>query len=377
VLGKVAEFDVCGYPQVLSTHKRSERFSFIYQAVGKDGKCVRLFKVLKTNQCEGNCYYCANRKDRNSPRVSFTPDELADLFMKYYTDGLVEGCFLSSAIYENPDKSQEGLIDTLRILRKKHKYRGYIHTKILPETSKDLIYESAKYSDRISVNLEAPGQDWLSKLSPDKNFARLISSLREISNLNARNPLKSGITTQLVVGGTQESDRSIINLAAKLYSEFKPWRVYYSGFIPIKDTPMETNYPCEPLREFRLYQADSLIRKYGFSPDELPFDANGALPTDMDPKLAWAKLHPELFPVEVNGAAFQKLIKVPGIGKISAERIISARKEGKIKTLEALKRFGTVVTRARNFIILDGRQFTGGDSNKEILQKQLFLWEEI
>ncbi|MDI6840898.1 MAG: putative DNA modification/repair radical SAM protein [bacterium] len=378
LLGQVAEFDVCGYPRVFISHKRSGRFTFIYQAMGEGGSCVRLFKVLKTNECEGNCYYCANRKDRNYPRVSFAPNELAELFMEYYTQGLVEGCFLSSAIHKKPDESQEELIDTLRIIRKKYKYQGYIHTKILPETSKELIEKTAKYSDRISINIEAPGQNWLSQLSPNKNFARLLSKLREISELHTKKALKAGITTQFVVGGTKESDKSIINMAAKLYNEFKLWRVYYSGFIPVEDTPLRSNEPCPPLREFRLYQADSLIRKYKFKPNEIPFDEHGFLPKETDPKLAWAKLHPELFPIEINLAPLEKLIRVPGIGRISAERIIATRKEGKIKTLEALKKMGSVVSKARNFITLNGRQFPEGvNYGKETQQKQLFMWEEI
>ncbi|MCK4352330.1 radical SAM protein [candidate division WOR-3 bacterium] len=377
LLGKIARFDVCGYPQALVKHKRSERFSFIYRAVGEGGKFVRLFKVLKTNQCEGNCYYCVNRKDRNFSRVSFTPKELAELFMEYYTSGLVEGCFLSSAIYKNPDESQEELIETSHIIRKKYKYKGYIHTKILPMTSKELIYEASKYSDRLSINLESPGQNWLSKLSPNKNFARLISKLREISNLHSRKPLKSGLTTQLVVGSTGESDRAIMNLSTKLYHEFKLWRVYYSGFLPIKDTPLENNFPCSPNRELRLYQADFLIRKYSFTPEELPFDKNGFLPTDIDPKLAWAKLHPELFPLEINYASFSGLMRIPGIGRISAERIIREREKGKIKTLETLKKFGAVTARSRNFITLDGRSFSERKTSSKSLQKQLFLWEEI
>jgi predicted DNA-binding helix-hairpin-helix protein len=272
--------------------------------------------------------------------------------MEYYYRGLVDGCFLSSAICKDPTSSQEKVISTLQIIRKKYKYSGYIHTKILPNTSDDLVYEAAKYSDRLSINLEAPGQNWLSKLSPDKNYAKLIAKLRKISKIAQTKKLKAGVTTQLVVGGSGESDFLIVNLASKLYKEFKLWRVYYSGFIPIEDTPLEKVSPCSPKRELRLYQADALIRKYGFKPEEIPYK-NGFLSLEEDPKLVWAKLHPEFFPVEINDASFHKLIRVPGIGKVSAQKIIEARKEGKIKSFSQLERIGIILKRAWNFVTIN------------------------
>ncbi len=375
LLGGLAKYDVCGYPQLLQTHKQTQRFSFIYQAMGERGNSMRLFKVLQTNQCENDCYYCINRKNQNTKRFSFTPKELATLFMEYYSCGLVQGFFLSSAIYKNPDYSQEEIIQTLRILRKKLHYRGYIHTKILPDTSDELIQEVSKYSDRLSINLEAPGQDHLSRLSSDKNFAHLLAKLRHISKVAEK--LKSGATTQFVVGSAQESDHSIINLATKLYQELKLRRIYYSGFIPIPDTPLQNTAPCLPKREYRLYQADFLIRKYKFAKEEIPFDANGFLPTNLDPKLAWANLHPELFPIEINTASFNTLIRVPGIGKISATRIITARKSSKIKTLQILKQVAPQSYKARNFITLDGYLPSKTETKKSLPQKQLFLWEEL
>ena len=374
-LGELAKFDVCGYPQLLQTHKKAQRFSFIYQAMGERGKTMRLFKILQTNQCENNCYYCINRKSQNTKRFSFTPKELATLFMEYYSCGLVQGFFLSSGIYKNPDYSQEEIIQTLRILRKKLHYSGYIHAKILPDTSDELIEEVSKYSDRLSINLEAPEQDCLSRISPDKNFAHLLSKLRHISKVAQK--LKSGATTQFMIGSAKESDRSIINLADKLYRELKLKRVYYSGFIPIPDTPMQNTMPCLPRREYRLYQADFLIRKYKFTKEEIPFDENGFLPTDLDPKSAWADIHPEQFPVEINTASFDMLIRVPGIGKISATRIITARKSSKIRTLQVLKCLAPQSYKARNFITLDGHQPPKTETKKSILQKQLFLWEEL
>ena len=369
ILGEEAKFDASGYPS-----KHALRFSFIYPAVGEGGKCVRLFKVLQSNICENNCLYCANRRDRNFYRNTFEPDELARLFMEYYLSNQVDGCFLSSGIVGNPDKSQERMLTTLKILRQKYGYKGYIHTKILPGVSGELIDEIAKFSDRLSINLEAPGQDYLYKLSADKNFARLLSKLKRISEINRIKHLKAGITTQLVVGAASESDRSIINLAYRLYKNYGIWRVYYSGFVPLRDTPLENLPFCPPRREVRLYQADMLIRKYKFTPQELPFDEVGNLPKEVDPKLAWAKMHKELFPLEINRASFYELIRVPGIGRISAKRILETRRINKIRELKQLKKLGTVVRRAQNFITLDGKFFPRKEHEyKKYEEEQLFL----
>jgi predicted DNA-binding helix-hairpin-helix protein len=182
--------------------------------------------------------------------------------MEYYTNELVQGFFLSSAICKDADSSQQDIIQTARILRKKHDYKGYVHMKILPDASDELISEAAKYGDRLSVNLEAPGQNWLNRLSPSKNYGHLIAKLRRVSNIAREKNLKAGVSTQLIVGGTDEPDRSIINLASKLYDELRLWRVYYSAFIPVQNTPLEDRSSCSHDREYRLYQADSLMRKY-------------------------------------------------------------------------------------------------------------------
>jgi len=369
ILGNEAKFDASGY-----LSKRSLRFSFIYPAVGEGGKCVRLFKVLQSNTCENNCLYCANRRDRNFYRNTFEPDELARLFMEYYLSNQADGCFLSSGIVGNPDKSQERMLTTLKILRQKYGYKGYIHTKILPGVSDELTDEVAKFSDRLSINLEAPGQDYLSKLSADKNFAGLLSKLKRISEINRTKRLKAGITTQLVVGAASESDRVIMNLAYRLYQNYGVWRVYYSGFVPLRDTPLESLPFCPPRREARLYQADMLIRKYKFAPQELPFDGIGNLPKEVDPKLAWAKMHKELFPLEINKASFYELIRVPGIGRVSAKRILETRKINKIGELEQLKQLGTVVRRAQNYITLDGKFFPRKEYEyQRHEEEQLFL----
>lgn len=380
LLGQSARYDVCGYPSIFRVPKlRSIRFHFIYPAAGEGGRCVRLFKVLQTNACQGNCFYCANRKDRSFSRISFRPDELARLFMEYYKGGLVDGLFLSSAIHRSAELSQEEVLKTLKLIRHKYGYRGYVHCKVLPGVSLELVKEAGKMSDRLSINLEATGEGHLARLSSTKDFThQLLKGLDHIAGVNEATPLTAGITTQLVVGADQESDKDILGFADKLYQDYKLWRVYYSGFIPLRDTPLEDQPPCSPWREARLYQADFLIRKYRFEAAELPFDGEGNLPRNRDPKLAWAEVHPERFPVEVNYASFWELIKVPGIGRISAERIMEARKVSKVKDLNLLKKLGAVVKRAQNYITLDGRLY----SSKKLppqseVDQQLFLWEEI
>ena len=378
ILGTTAQFDVCGLPSLFTGKNRKlQRFKFIYPAVGKRGRCVRLFKVLQTNFCEGNCYYCANRRDRNFTRISFSPDELARLFIRYHQSGRVDGLFLSSAIYGSVNHSQEEMFKTLWLVRKKYGYRGYIHYKVLPGSEEALIERCAQLADRLSINLEAPSSTYLSRLSPSKNFTgQLLAGLERISCINEKNPLRAGITTQLVVGAAGETDREIINLSHLLYKKYNLWRVYYSGFAPIKDTPLEDIPPCPPLREFRLYQADFLLRGYGFTPQELPFQEKGDLPRDKDPKLAWALSHPEKFPLEINKASYSELLRVPGIGRISAKRIIKRRVQGKITSIDELKATGCVVRRARNFVTVNGK-FYPSTQEKEHINYQLFLWEEI
>ncbi len=379
ILGEKAKFDICGYPSLLYRNQRHFlRFHFIYPAIGEGGSCVPLFKVLQTNTCEGNCFYCGNRRYRNFPRLDFQPEELARLFMENYRKGLVKGLFLSSAIYKNPNYSQEETLKTLKILRYKFHYRGYIHYKVLPGASKDLIKEASRLSDRLSINLETCGEKFLKKLTPTKSYQSLLSGLKEISRINEITPLRAGITTQLVIGPAGETDRDILNLTHQLYRDYKLWRVYYSGFTPLRDTPLESFPRCSPWREVRLYQADFLLRKYGFTSQELPFDENGNLSLEIDPKLAWAERHPESFPLEINETPYENLIRVPGIGKISARRILEVRRHSSIKNLDELRKLGAVVGRARNFITLKGKFFPQRRTSPEKkLEKQLFLWEEI
>ena len=378
LLGELAGFDVTGFPLAIFPKKHITRSSLIYPAAGEKGECVNLFKVLQSNLCENNCFYCVNRKDRDCPRVEFAPQELASLFLEYYKKRWVKGLFLSSAINVSPDASQEKMLETLKILRQRHNYRGYIHCKILPGVDIGLIEASGRLADRLSINLEAPNQRCLSELAPDKNYHReLLDGLRKIASFHGKHPLKAGVTTQLVVGAADDEDREILSLSHKLYREYNLRRVYYSAFTPEEDTPLENLPPCSPLREFRLYQADFLLRKYNFSAEELIFDNNGNLYVDKDPKLVWALSNMERFPVEINKASFEELLKVPGIGRISAGRILQVRKNTKLKELEQLKRLSVVTKRARRFITLDGKFYHAKEELKPEIDKQLFLWEEI
>lgn len=397
-LGELARFDVTGIPTLLNpqgylkhTHfiypapfYAFEKFHYlkrcgVYPAVGFKGSCCNLFKVLQTNLCKYNCFYCANRCARNTPRLSFGPEELARVFFYFYRRRWVEGLFLSSGIFPDANQAQEKMLITLKSVRQAG-FRGYIHSVILPGADDALIEEIGMLSDRISLNLEAPNQKYLSLLSPDKDFpGGLFNDLKKLHTFHKRHPLKAGLSTQLVVGAAEESDKEILAFSQRLYGDLSLDRVYYSGFTPVQDTPFEYMAACPSMREARLYQADFLLRGYGFKAEELVFNAEGNLYLDMDPKLAWAKTHPAEFPVELSTSSLEQILRVPGIGRISAERIIALRKTARISSLEELKKTGAVVSRARNFVTLAGRMFAskGRPAINKSKEKQLFLWEEL
>lgn len=367
ILGESARFDVCGYIRPVENDYNLS--SFIYPAVGEKGRVYRLFKILLSNFCKGNCFYCANRKNRDCPRYRFEPEELAHLFYSLWKKGYVDGLFLSSGIDEDVNQTQERMNKTVEILRIKYGYHGYIHLKILPGTDELLIKRAFSMASRVSLNMEAPGTQFLTKLSPDKNFSHLLlKNLKKMSILQNEKPLPAGVTSQLVVGAAGEKDRDITGFVFHLYKKFHLKRVYYSGFEPVKNTPLENIEPASPLREWRLYQADILIRRYGFSPSELVFDRNGNLLSDRDPKLAWAENNPQNFPVEINSASLEELVRVPGIGHISAQKIVSRRREKKIKSIDDLKGIGLNIPLSLRFLTLNGRYFKskiGGKTGDE------------
>lgn len=366
ILAGSAKYDVCS--PCCSTargpwEKQPQRVGRVEElpithAVLPDGRTVSLFKVLQSNACERSCLYCANRAQANCPRTTFQPEELARLFFEFYRRNYVEGLFLSSGIVRSPDYTMELMLRTVEILRTRYHYAGYVHLKTLPGASPHLIEQAARLADRTSVNLEAPRQEHLSAIAPEKRLReQVIQPMRVIQREQERGRFPAGMTTQLVVGAAGETDREILHSVNWLYRNLRLRRAYYSAFAPVPGTPLDGRPPTPLLREHRLYQSDWLLKFYNFTFEELPFDERGNLPLEEDPKLAWARRHPELFPVEVNTAAPEQLLRVPGIGPRSARRIVSVRRERRFRSLEELRNIGVVVKRARNFVTLSGRFF--------------------
>lgn len=329
---------------------------YVAKAPSRSGtRKVPLLKTLLTNACRNDCRYCATSCLVDKRVVSLTPYELAAAFMEMYRRGLVNGLFLSSGVHRTPDATMEKLIDAAIILRRKFGYRGYLHLKVMPGASEEAIRQAAKFADRLSCNLEAPNASRLKAIAPSKDFENEIWKTLTLIGECAGEMLKCGYTTQLVVGAAGESDCEILSTTWRLYREHGLHRAYYSGFIPIEGTPMENHPPTSPQRQFRLYQADWLLRFYGFELDELIFDDSGNLPLDIDPKMAWAIAHMDSFPIEVNDAPKEMLLRVPGIGVNAAERIIKARSERRLTSVEQLKALGVAVERCAPFILLDGK----------------------
>jgi len=360
ILGRAAQYDLCGEACGTEAHRcRDDLGRWIYPAVLPDGRRVALLKILLSNACTQNCYYCANRAGRDFRRVSFTPEELAAAFDAMWRRGLVKGLFLSSAISGKPDDVMERMIATAELLRYRYQFPGYIHLKIIPGASREAVEKAARLASRISVNLEAPSPEHLRRIAPGKDFqGALFTPIIWVKELleEGKASLRGGQTTQLVVGASGERDVQILRLTQRLYQEFHLRRVYYSAFQPIPDTPLESHPPTPLERERRLYEADFLLRRYGFTVEELVFDPEGNLPRYADPKLVWAYRHPEFFPVEINRAELEVLLRVPGIGPRSARRIVQERRKGRLRSLEDLKKLGAVTRRAAPFITLDGKR---------------------
>ena len=335
---------------------------WIYPASLPDGRKIPLLKVLLSNACTRNCIYCAQRRGRNFARSSFRPQELASAFMDMHAKGLVGGLFLSSAIADGVEESMEAMIRTVELVRFRHGYKGWLHLKILPGSSHEQVERASRLASRLSLNLEAPTAERLSAISPQKRFIEDIYErmgwIRRLIDSEAGRC--RGQTTQFVVGAGEETDGEFIRLAGRLYGGLNLSRVYYSAFQPVAGTPLARRPPATFEREHRLYQVDFLLRRYGFGVDEIVLDENDNLPCETDPKSAWASRHPEFFPVEINTAAKELLLRVPGIGPIAAGRIITRRENRKLKTLADLKRLRAVAARAAPFILLDGKRRDGG-----------------
>lgn len=333
----------------------------IFDAVA-GGKRVPLLKTLLTSACERNCYYCPFRAGRRYRRATFTPEEMAATFIQMHETGMVEGLFLSSGIVGGGIRTQDSLIATAEILREKAGYRGYLHLKIMPGAERAQVERTMELADRVSINLEAPTAGRLAQLAPRKEFHQeLLRPLLWVEDVRRTRSARSAwnhrwpsSTTQFVAGGAGESDLELLSATEYLYREARVRRAYYSAFRPIVDTPLE-NMPAEnPLRERRLYQASFLLREYGFDLEELPFTPDGNLPVRKDPKLAWAEQFLRDAPVELNRADRHQLLRVPGIGPKSAERILAARRHRTLRDVTDLQRLGVNAKRTAPYVLLDG-----------------------
>jgi putative DNA modification/repair radical SAM protein len=338
-----------------------------------DGRCVSLLKVLLTNYCSYDCLYCVNRVSSNVPRARFSVDEVVNLTLDFYRRNCIEGLFLSSGIIRSPDYTMEQVVEVARVLRDEHDFRGYIHLKTIPDASPELLARAGRYADRLSINIELPTQQGLDTLAPEKNstairrsMARLrihIDDAREaakpalISSLTpspaAPPPFApAGQSTQMIVGADATDDRTILSTSATLYSAYRLRRVYYSAFSPIPDAARTLPLKAAPLlREHRLYQADWLMRHYGFAHDEIVPGGDGMLSLQVDPKLAWALAHPERFPVDLNRAPRELLLRVPGLGVKAVERLLLARRVRPVRS-EDLKRLHVPVKKVLPFVVL-------------------------
>lgn len=364
-----AEFDVCGYCG--SPSRNVSPLRFIHQAALPGGGTVSLLKILLTNQCVNDCIYCVNNVRRDVPRSAFRSEELARLFMELHEKRLVQGLFLSSGIAADPSRTMGTMIDTIEILRKRYEYRGYIHLKIMPGAPVACIEEGCKLASRVSVNIEAPTASYLARLTSGKNlYHDILKCMREVRKITGEKGgiLPSGQTTQFVVGAAGEKDRDYIRMTRTLYREMDLKRVYFSAFKPVSEGDVP---PAPPMREHRLYQTDWLMRVYGFTQEEVEtaLDTEGNLPLTTDPKMAIATKQPWLFPVDINRAEYNELIRIPGIGPISAKKILKARKEHSIDSLVQLRKMRVLTGVAAPFIWFKG--IKGEEKEPALSQSEL------
>jgi putative DNA modification/repair radical SAM protein len=329
----------------------------------EDGRCVSLFKILMTNHCIYDCAYCINRRTNDRPRATFTVDETVDLTIGFYRRNYIEGLFLSSGVIKNPDFTMERMVQVAKKLRLEKNFYGYIHLKTIPGASDELVRQAGLYADRLSVNIEIPTEQNLLKLAPEKNFKGILTPMGQIKNAILANKEErkkfkkaprfapAGQSTQLIVGATPETDRQIILLSSGLYQAQNLKRVYYSGYLPVNSYDQRLPAIAKPplVRENRLYQSDWLMRFYHFRAEEILSDDQPFLDLDVDPKLGYALRNMHLFPIDVNKADYEMILRIPGVGVQSAQRIIQARRFRKLSGYH-LKKIGVVMKRARYFI---------------------------
>jgi predicted DNA-binding helix-hairpin-helix protein len=335
------------------------------------GMRMALLRILMTNACSYNCHYCPMRRDREMPRTLLKPEELVRIFLGARARGWCEGLFVTTGIPGRPVKVMDDLITALELLRERHRFGGYIHVKLVPGAEAAQIARLTQLASRVSVNLEAPCGASLAAIAPDKSFGTTVADLERVrrqllleraerAHGRRGDPLHpggvSGMTMQFVVGATSDTDRAILDTVDRLSAGGGIHHAHFSAFRPIENTPLEGAPATPALREHRLYQADHLMRRYGFAMDEVVFEPTGNLPLAVDPKTAWALAHPERFPVEIRSAAPEELLRVPGIGPTSAGRIVAERSATTFRTLADLRKLGVVTNRAAGFITLGGRR---------------------
>lgn len=351
----------------------------------EDGRCVSLLKIMLTNYCIYDCAYCINRRSNDIRRATFTVQELVDLTIEFYRRNYIEGLFLSSGVINNPDYTMERMVRVIKNLRTVQRFNGYIHMKSIPGASQELISEAGLYADRMSVNLEIPTEVNLKLLAPEKDHRSVYKPMRYIQqgmqqSIEDRRKFRSaprfvpaGQSTQMIVGATNERDKDILRVSSILYQQTQMRRVYYSGFIPVNsyDTRLPALKQAPLVRENRLYQADWLMRFYQYRADEIVDDAYPDLDLEIDPKLAWALRHPEMFPVDINKADYAVILRVPGIGVKSAQYIVTSRRHGKLNASH-LKKIGVVMKKAQYFITCNELpMYTVNEATPEYVRKIL------
>lgn len=387
ILADAAKYDVsCSSSGSSRTNTGGVGYAFrsgICHSWTADGRCISLLKILMTNSCMYDCEYCVNRRSHDGRKAMLTPDEIATLTMEFYKRNYIEGLFLSSGIIRSPDYTTELLIRTAKLLREREKFTGYIHMKGIPGTDTRLLNELGRYVDRVSVNIELPSEKSLKLLAPQKDrktifqpmsyFKDAILENREERRKNRRVPsfVPAGQTTQMIVGASGESDRQILLLTEGLYKKANLKRVYFSAYVPVmKGTHLPALRKPPLARENRLYQADWLLRFYKFRADELLTEKEPDFDSELDPKTCWALRHRELFPVEVNRASYDMLLRVPGIGFKSAREIARLRRYGNLSAADVVH-IGVVWKRAKHFITCNGGYYGMGDQETPMLRRAL------
>ena len=361
----------------------------ICHSFAADGRCISLLKILFTNECIFDCKYCINRRSNDVPRASFTPDEICELTIEFYRRNYIEGLFLSSGILKSPDYTMELICAALEKLRKVYRFQGYIHVKAIPGASEELIQRAGFLADRMSVNLELATAEGLRTLAPHKTRDKILKPMRLVQNGRSQNAYElkvyhhapsfvpAGQSTQMIIGATSENDLQIISVAESLYQKFQIKRVFYSAFVQVNEDAALPALPGGPplLREHRLYQADWLMRFYGFEASELLSEKRPNFNIFLDPKSDWAIGHLEQFPVEVTTADYHTLLRVPGIGVKSAKRIVKARRYGTL-SFDGLKKMGVVLKRAVYFITCGGRMYYPVRMEEDAIVRNLLVGEK-